>query len=488
MSNLRTLLKQSSHYVTGRTGVLLLGFVSFPVFTRIFTVAQYGTLSLVLKLLGLATILGKAGLQQSVLRFHQEHTVSGEQGRTQQFYSSIIFGVLMVSTLVAAIFFAGVSVMPESLVTANFKQPMRWGSIYIVIKASEAILWAFLRVEERTKLYNSLDIGIKAGTIALVSWILFHVETSVRAFVVGITLIEGVAVLGVCLLQISRGRLSPRAFRSDVFRTAFWFGMPLIGYEFAGMILDSGDRIMVEHFLGPQMLGYYSAAYNICTYIEEALMVPMGLALVPMYMKIWVGEGKEATSKFLEQALNTYVLAAALVASGAIVCARDLVILLGSRKLQESAQLLPMLVIGLLAYATYHFMNAGLLIHKKTGVMLRIVASASVLNIAINLVLIPRMQLQGAALATLISYLFLVSSLARASFRYLPLRINWVLWMKYVAAAAISGFAAAQIHFGVILINLAIKGCVIVLLYGLMLCAFDRQIRERVMLLRASRG
>lgn len=66
---LRKLLRHSSHYLTGIVISLALGFISFPIFTRVFSVSDYGTIDLVAKVLPLLTALSKMGLQQSALRF-----------------------------------------------------------------------------------------------------------------------------------------------------------------------------------------------------------------------------------------------------------------------------------------------------------------------------------------------------------------------------------------------------------------------------------
>jgi O-antigen/teichoic acid export membrane protein len=75
--------------------------------------------------------------------------------------------------------------------------------------------------------------------------------------------------------------------------TAIALGWPLIWYEFTYLILDSGDRVLVNYYLGPQALGYYSAAYNIAATIQGSMMITINLALVPLYMEVWATKGKE---------------------------------------------------------------------------------------------------------------------------------------------------------------------------------------------------
>src|SRR5437899_1035890 len=72
MSEIRTLSPHAPHYLGGRVSLMLLGFISFPVFTRVFSVAEYGAMSLVLKVVLLLPVVGKFGLQNSVQRSYVE--------------------------------------------------------------------------------------------------------------------------------------------------------------------------------------------------------------------------------------------------------------------------------------------------------------------------------------------------------------------------------------------------------------------------------
>ena len=65
MSALKTLYRHSSHYLGGRVVVMLLGFISFPVFTRVFSVAEYGVINLITNTVLLLTVLSKFGFQHS---------------------------------------------------------------------------------------------------------------------------------------------------------------------------------------------------------------------------------------------------------------------------------------------------------------------------------------------------------------------------------------------------------------------------------------
>src|SRR6185295_7584428 len=99
----------------GRVAVMAIGFISFPVFARIFTVAEYGMMALVLKIAAIATVFAKMGLQQSVLRFHEENVGRGDQASAKRFYSTMIIGALLTAAAAALLYATSVAALPDSL-------------------------------------------------------------------------------------------------------------------------------------------------------------------------------------------------------------------------------------------------------------------------------------------------------------------------------------------------------------------------------------
>jgi O-antigen/teichoic acid export membrane protein len=261
---------------------------------------------------------------------------------------------------------------------------------------------------------------------------------------------------------------------------ALVFGLPMIIFEFSTLILDSGDRILIQHYLGSVSLGYYSAAYNVATYCQELVQAPLNLALVPMYVKLWTTKGREETQAFLSRALDDFLMIAIGVICAAVVCSRDALILLASARYERAAGLVPVLISGLMLYTLVIFFYPGLYLEKRTRTMAALVASASILNIILNIVLLPRMGLIGAVYATLASYAFLVAITVKASLRILPLHIRLGALMRYVAAGIAAMALASPLQFGRPIAGVAIRGFVSVAAYGFFLWCLDQRFRRLI--------
>ena len=480
MTEIRTLLRHSTHYIGGRVCLVLIAFISFPLFTRLFSVADYGLMSLVLKIVGAATVLAKMGIQNSVTRFYEEEKASPNKNALRQFYSTLFFGIGFGAVAIAVLFALGIRALPGAMISRYLKDLLLFGSILILIRGTQTVLAGFLRVEGRTKTYNLLDILAKVAGVAIIVVLYFAWTRSLFAFLAGLIIAEAAIVIGMIVALVRRHLLDPRQFDFRFLRTVVAFGFPLIWYEFAYMILDSGDRILVNYFLGAQALGYYSAAYNISASIQEALVAPINLALVPLYMKLWTTNGTLPTQMFLSRALNGFLLLAVGVVCAVFTTSRDALVFLGSQKYQAAHRLLPVLVVGLVFWSLHIFFIAGLLIHKKTSTLARLNFYACAVNIGLNVILLPRIGVMGAALATLFSYLFVVILMARASLPLLPLRIDYHACARYMLVAALAALLVSRIELGSAFWNFACKGLMSLLVYVSVLWAVDRNVRTLI--------
>jgi O-antigen/teichoic acid export membrane protein len=266
-------------------------------------------------------------------------------------------------------------------------------------------------------------------------------------------------------------------FDGAFLRAALRFSFPLVVAEISWVVLDSGDRFFIQHYLGAQPLGFYAAAYGIAIYLQDVMMAPLQLALFPICMKVWNSEGKKATQDFLSRSLDQFLLAAVAVVCVAMVTSRDVIVLLASKKFQQAHTLLPFLVVGLVLSAVTIYFRPGLLIHKRASRIASATFYACILNIALNIVLLPRIGLRGAALATMVSYAGIVVFLAFESLRVLPFKLELAALVRYCIVGAAASWLAAQLPIETPWLAAVAKGTLILVLYAGTLCVIDARVR-----------
>lgn len=477
MNNLTTLYRQSSHYLGGRVIVMLLALISFPIFTRLFSVEEYGLMNLVLKTVSVFIVFAKMGVQNSVMRFYQEYAVRRDRSALRTYYSTLYFAVFAFAAAATLIFDLLVWSAPASFLSPLLRQLLLLGSGLIFIRGIYSVLLGFWRIEERTLLFNVVDAANKLGVIVIICLLAFTWERSVRAFLGGSLLVEAVSVVIASVLLWSQGLIVPTACEPSFFKKAITYGAPLILYELFGVVLGSADRFLVQFYLGARELGYYSAAYNISSSLQDSIVSPLNLALFPIYMRLWVTKGKGETQAFISTIFNHFALASIGIIAFVTLTSKDAIVLLATEKFQKAQSLVPLLVAALLLAASHFFIDPGLLIFRKTGVMARIAIYSTVVNIALNVLLLPKLGLMGAGLATLLTYLFMTLLTLHASFSLLPIPLQLDRMAKYAVAAAIVVFALHGLRMGHPLAGLLVKGGLCAIGYLALALLFDRKFR-----------
>jgi len=474
---LKKLIQHSSHYLAGLFGGLAIGFISFPIFTRIFSVADYGMIDFIQKILLVPTALSKAGMQNSVLRFYNEEEFASNRQAARGYFSTMLLGVGGMAILTTAIFLVAIKYLLNNFIGGQLAGLLSFASILILLRAIESILLSFLRIEERTAAYNAAQVLMKAAMVGTVCAFLPWIGRSVRTYLSGTMVAELVFVVVLTGWLCRRHLLTVFSIDRKLFRSAVAFGLPLVFYELAGVILLTADRALVRHYLGGEALGYYSVAYGLSQYVNDLMTVPLGLAILPIYMRLWTAEGRARTTEFLHISLDFYLMAAACIYMLVTLGAHDALLLLASPKYLGADRLIPFLVGGLLIYTTHVFLCAGLLIQKKTGTMALALICSTALNVVLNCLLLPRLGLRGAALALLFTHIVTILLLWLASLRILPIGVRIPALAKYAAAGLAGWFIASHINLASHLFNAAARCAVGVTVYAAVLFALDSRVR-----------
>lgn len=478
MSALKTFYRHSSHYMGGRIAVMLLGFISFPVFTRVFSVAEYGSMNLITNIVLLLTVLSKFGFQHAVQRYYPESASSNDPNTLRHYYSTLFYGTALIALVLSLLFIASLFVGTARFLGVTATGTLLLACTLVMIRSLRSMQMNLMQMENKTRLFNGMDILQKAATIGLICALLFFWQKTVFAFFLGLVIVEGSILLQYLPVLSRRKLLSLSMFDSSFFRAAVAFSFPLMAAEISWVVLDSGDRFFIQHYLGAQSLGYYAAAYGIAIYLQDVIMAPLQLALFPICMKVWNSEGKKATQDFLSRSLDHFMLAAVPVVCIAIVTSRDVIVLLASKKFQQAHSLLPYLVIGLVLSAVTIYFRPGLLIHKRASKIAASTFYASVLNVALNVALLPRIGLLGAAIATMVSYAGIVVFLAYQSLRVLPYKLGLAAFMRYAVVGGVVAWIAAQLPVEIPLLSAIVKASLIAVLYPAILCVIDANVRH----------
>ena len=437
-----------SRYSLASLLVTLASIVSFPFLTRIFPVADYGMMSRIGVLVTATAAVGKLGLQQAALRFYSEVRAGQSPWSLPQYEATVYMGLAGFGTATALLWMGGLSVLPDSL----FSSPENHHLLYLVaplalLQCLSSAVVNQLRARELSGVLSLYSVLQRYLGLALMLVTLLYVSTTLWGFYGAQIVAETLCLVVLARWFFRREPWSVRDFSAPFLKTLLRFSLPLVAMELSSVMLSLGDRVLIQRMLGSAWLGVYSAPYNLCDYIGAVLVTAFTGAVTPMVLRLWADEGEAVTQHFLQRVFHLYLLFAIPMVAGVSAVAEPLLLLVASEKYRAGAAIIPWVIGGVALQGLFPVASAGLQIQKRSGRILLAILSAAGLNVLLNLLLIPSLGIEGAAIATLLAYGLMTALAAWMGRGTVPVRPEYRRIAVFVAMAALMYGVLMQIQF-----------------------------------------
>ena len=468
-------------YSSGSFLVAIAGLISFPFITRLLSVEDYGIMNLISLTLMLLVGLGKAGLQRSILRFGSEARAGNKPFTEADVYLTSIVSMLLVVLAIQVIWSFASQLLPLSLVGDErvyaifiltgmivIGQTVYSGLSNILVSEKKSVTLSILEVVKR---YSWIVLAIPGLMLAEEKLEIFYIITGAHE------LVFCAIILVICQrsFAILQGRVS-----WSLLRQLLAFGVPLIGFELLSHIFSYIDRVQINYFLGTYEVGLYSAAHNLCLYLQTVFVVSLATAITPLYMDRWETEGRASTEVFLAQVLRYYLLVSIPTAVGVTLIGKDLIDFLAGGKYVEAHSVIPYVIVGMLIDGITAVMAAGLQIQKRSGLMMAIMGCAALLNLTLNSILIPRFGIEGAAVTSLVSYAFFTGLCWFFGRQILTIRIDPRPVICYAIAASIMALAVLAVDMPLGAASLFVKASLGAVVFASTALMLDGELRRLV--------
>ena len=194
-------------------------------------------------------------------------------------------------------------------------------------------------------------------------------------------------------------------YNSKVVSSSLKFGLPLIFSALSMTLLNISDRFLIKFLANEEALGLYELGYRVAGILNMFLIMPLSLTLLPIAYKIYNQPGdKEYYSKLMTYV--TFVLAwGALFLS---LFSKEIITLFSSKaSFIPSFEVVPIILFSYVFFGMSLISSLGFYLVGRTGYVAVITIISALLNIGLNFILIPQYGIMGAAINTLIAFVFL---------------------------------------------------------------------------------
>jgi len=424
----RSIFGKDILYFVALTLQLAVSFFLTPFQARVLHAGGYGQLSLGIAITQVLSVVLCLGLHTAAQRTY--HRPGGIR------LARALLGLVVLSALACSVglYFTARSWAPVIDHVPYGTTIMGEVAVWASMTGVTAFCMAILRSAQRLRLYWALAVlqGLVAPPLALMMAVTHR--GSVSDYFDGLLIGQFVAMgLGIGAL---RPRI-PGLVDLPAIGHSFRFGLLLIPQQVSSVILSMGDRIVIQHALGSVANGRYSAAYSVGS---------IGIMGASMLSSVWLPRVFSLRAGAEEAGvlgvLRNYVEIIASVVTVGICVGAPLLMdfwLPPGFDAEGLRMVTSLITISMLPYVWFLSEMWIMLRRAQSGTLAVVTVTAAVANLILNIILVPRLGIDGAGIATFVSYALLAIIarwIAGGNRVYSTRRLR--LWVTAVAAVSVS--------------------------------------------------
>lgn len=420
-------------FARGLPGII--NFAALAIYTRLLTTDEFGRYSLVLSAVGLVHVLVYQWLLLVLGRFYPR--VDDNPHELQQHVLALF---LLLSALVLVTALASIAVWS----TAQAASLIMLAALLAITQA-----WHELNLRLATASLTPGTYGRQLGAKsllaiaigALLAWLGWGAKAPVIALIIG-------SLLG--WWWFSRKQwfgIRPRWPTADALNSYRTYGVPLAITFSLVWITASADRLIIGWLLDESAVGHYAVGYDLAQQSLGLLLIIVNTAALPLVIRLLEQEGESAASRQMKHN-GELIFTSAMAGAAGLIAIGPLVIELfvGYEFRAGALSVFPWIAVtaAVIGIKSFHFDIAFHLSRQSLWLVLTSGLAAGC-SLLLNLLLIPRYGIVGAAWASLAGFSLAMVASAALGARVFPMPNPASMMAKGLGVAAATWVAARSV-------------------------------------------
>lgn len=432
----------------------LLNYLLVPLYTRIFSTAEYGVVTELYAYVAFLFVILTYGLETAFFRF------SNSGLDKHKIYGTTLFSVLFTSLLFIVLIYLTKDGISETLGYAHHSEYITWFALILAADAVSSIPYANLRLHNKAFTFALVKITNIITNIGLnllfIVYIPYLIKTSPDASItalfqriydpsvgVGYIFISNLVASILTFVMLLPGMLKV-SLNPDlsILKNMLKYGWPLLIFGMAGIVNETFDRIILKYLLPEEtnpmaQLGIYGACYKV-SILMTLFIQTYRYAAEPFFFSH--AGSKDAKQTYAR--LMHYFIIVCLFIYLTIVLNIDFVMLMIGPEFREGVTVVPILLWANMFLGVFYNLSVWFKLTDKTMLGAYISLFGAVITLILNFLLIPVMGYVGAAWATLVCYAAIMILSWMFGQRHYPINYDLKAAGIYtLAALALSGIS-----------------------------------------------
>lgn len=370
-----------------------ISFITVPIFTRLMSSTEYGSVNLFLSWESIISIFATLNLSSGVYNVG----LSKFENDTDKFTSSLS-SLSLISTFF--VFIILLSVSSFLLKYTNISLKLLYLMFFYILFTPAVNFWSqkerfFFRYKKLLVITLLMSLLNPLLGIFLLKIINFENKGIIR--IVSIVIIN--LIFGLIFFVIIQKR-KPCLYNGKYWKYALKFNIPLIPHYLSMVVLNSSDRIMIDKFCGLDETAYYSVAWSL-SYVISIITSSILLSFNPYsFRKFKIKEYEK-----VENISNILFICVVVICLMFIAIAPEILSFVAPSNYNSAVWVIPPLVSCILFTFLYSlFANVEFFYENNMYVMMASIFGA-LLNIFLNYIFIPKFGFIAAGYTSMFCYI-----------------------------------------------------------------------------------
>lgn len=443
---------------------MLLVFVISIILARHLGAYDLGVYRLVYAFYGVATMVGALGIPVAVIKYVAEY-------KDDEVNLDKIVSAAIITSLIAGIIISIMIYILSQNIADLFRMPQIKDMLVLLMPVFpfilvNSILYGTLNGLRKMKRYAAA-LMLQQGLMTALTVVLIYWNFGVSGAVISIV----ISSIGISAYLIYHCRGYFHLILEGYWQTTkklIVFGGKMFGANLINMINLQADVALLGYFLNATNVGYYSAATGLSKFF---LVIPQAIQTVsyPATSEYWSKKNMPGLQKMLDKSMRYSALALMPAGLAIGLFAEDMVVSIYGQGFQQSAIPLQILLIGTVIFGVGCTSIGGLLAGiNRPDLSLKAAGISAAINVMLNIVLIPKLGISGAAIATCTSLITMTLIFGFMAKQTISIKMD-LRWFAYGTIAALLG--SLTFIAGIQFINKYILGLAILIIYAAIVLA-----------------
>ena len=400
LKKLKHTLKQTLIYSIGNISTKLIGFVLLPLYTSHLATSEYGLFALLEVTSTIMVSIFGLKLATAVMRWNSN--ISCEKKQKSIVYTAFLFTFTITVLIVTSGILYSDHISSIFLDTPDYQNLLIILFISVGFQIINQFPMELIRLKEKPVFF--IILTILRFSIVLILNIVFITEYNMGVKGILLSILFGNIFIFIATVKFLLANMIPKLDFSEL-KSMLSYSIPLVFSTISMMVLTMSDRYILKYKLELSEVGVYSLGFKIASVINIFVIQSFQKGFLPIAYKMYK---KTEARRFFSKTLTYYVFVLSLAGLFISMFSKELIELLSRNTEYNIAYtIIPILSFSFVFQGIRYVFSLGLHFVKKTKYNAYIVMVAAIINVIMNLILIPIINIYGAAISLLFSQILM---------------------------------------------------------------------------------